>query len=131
MQKQDSDSSVVYKWDLDSGPYTWGGIYSCIRNGEDMIKGGERHDCYFCGNYIDFKTLPTCPNCHAVKCPTCGKCFCNGTELELMALRVLRDRYCCTEEGFSNGVQPEDFWLYHYVPAFEKCLNYCRRQKRV
>jgi len=129
MLKQDTYTDEVYQWDKEN--YTWGGEHACVRAGEPMIQNGEIHVCYFCGNPIDFKRLEPCSNCHAVKCPTCGKCFCNISEEEQVALRVLRSKYCCNLEGFRNGVQPEDFWLYHYVPAFEKCLNYCRRKKGV
>jgi len=129
MEKQDTYNNVVYEWDKET--YTWGREHACIRNGEPMIQNGEIHCCYFCGEPIDFENLKPCSNCHAVACPNCGKCFCNISEAEQIALRVLRDKYCCSEEGFRNGVQPEDFWLYSYVPAFEKCLNYCRRQRGV
>ena len=111
--------------------YTWGGKFKCVRNGKPMIQSGEAHCCYFCGEVIDFITLLPCPNCHAVKCQVCGKCFCNIKEEELVALRVLRQKYCCTTVYFKEGMESKDLWLLKYVPSFKKALDYCREQEEV
>ena len=109
--------------------YTWGG-FPCVRYGQDM--GKESHPCYFCGYPLVAENIKVCEMCRFEPCPKCSRCFCSGTEAEQVALRVLRDKYCCNPLYFKVGFDyKRDKWLLVYVPSFVKALDNCRRVVKV
>lgn len=111
--------------------YTWGGS-PCVRFGENF--GSEAHPCYYCGTplFIDGSHSKYCNTCHFMECHSCGKCWCNAPTATRAALRLLRNKYCCTREYFEAGVKTEDpreKVALLLVPHFQDALDYCRRIK--
>ena len=108
--------------------YTWGNN-KCIRIGR--LYPDEYHPCYFCGTPTNIKTATYCENCGFYQCEVCGKCYCNTSLKEKVALRYLRDKYCCNLAFFRKGFQSEDSKYLELVPHFVDALDYCRNQEEI
>ena len=109
--------------------YSWG-TAKCVRYGEDFT--GESHPCYWCGippKDMSWNGVKWCQKCHGFFCPSCGKCWCNVSFEESIALQQLRNKYCCNWFNFKKGLQPEDSGLLVSVPGFKLALDYCRAKK--
>ena len=111
--------------------YSWS-TAKCVRYGEGFE--GENHPCYWCGVPPEDMFSPYmewCDKCNGYECPHCGKCWCNVPEDEYMALKYLRNKYCCNWINFKKGMEPKDelYVASVLVPGFREALNYCREKK--
>jgi predicted SAM-dependent methyltransferase len=67
---------------------------SCIRC--NNVTKDEIHLCFFCGSEIK-QNLKLCNDCTQWKCPKCGKCYCDGTNIEKKTLEDIYNTYCLNE----------------------------------
>lgn len=113
----------------DKKPYRWN-TAKCVRYGEDFT--GENHPCYWCGippQDMLSKAIVWCRRCGGFECPSCGKCWCNVDKDCFVALKILRNKYCCNWFNFKKGIQEEDIKYLELVPGYQKALDYCRAKK--
>lgn len=107
----------------------------CVRMRAGSIRADEQHPCYFCGHPIPVRNEPKliCLDCYTMRCPACGKCYCAATSVEMDALRIIHNRYCCNRGALANfrGFGGElDFAPHELLENSAKALRYCSAKLR-
>lgn len=102
--------------------------WPCCRH--NKIGKEEAHPCYFCGNSINVSTVE-CEICNLMKCGTCGKCLCDATNIERLALIMIHFNYCMVETSlaqFEDFGEELSFAPHVFLQNCKKALTYCKKQ---
>ena len=100
----------------------------CIRTVLDNIKPDEKHPCYFCGKKIEVGEAVKCLECGHLKCTHCGKCYCDGTELEKRTLVRIHKRYCRNMVAILDFTHIDIRGDENIIKNATRALEYCRNK---
>lgn len=122
--------------------YNTTGLSLCVRSKNREIEEFEDHICWFCGSDIRIKSSydTFCKECGLMKCTSCGKCFCDATDLEKEFLRWVNRIYCGNIDrlvlfhGLKYGsvAMPREFSKISkkMIKNTDRCLKRCSKYTR-